>query len=734
MLATADCAATLGSRFNLTFDPQSRKVYQNSFGESPGRPLQFTAAVKLPDDSEICLPFKDTGCIFEKLDYNSSITGFVYRGLQPDLGLELTLSVRAPFYPRDVKLSPAPFHLLKATVRQIKKGRRSADANVVEQGLITIGLDAEGLECSELEDGFEYRLNPAAGWPEEDRPDDAESQKGIFRLHGLGDFEVVGNSKLSVPFDFTKSEKTSLKVLWTGWNKQSPLEIHGSPSSFKYGQYFDSETDMAVWARKHRRGIVDKCLFLDELFQNWSLGVATTHFSTMALHSFLANSWWTVQKDGSDWFSVWEEPCYYHSGINVEYNCALFYLNFWPELLDKLLCQWAELEVPVTEKSDRCRGKTSFLCRYMGQKHQVGMQNGIKQMEAESNAEYILLMAARTFFIGDTRLARQHLPLLRRLAEYILDSDTNGNGFPDINPEGAGGDSETSPHTCCGPQTSLAVKTQAAMWALGELEELIAGKGGKKGNSERWKAFAAKSVKTLGRSAWQKDHYSANLAPANEELQGPETGEKQPAQKENGAAGQGYYSITTSNGLLYIFIANIKMARWNHMRMACDIETAEKATKTTYGNTNTSCDCSCVQFSQNLWRDYVAAYYGVDFLYKIEEYRDYQQLPDTKSGPALYRDDTGGMHARFHPRGMTVFWAPMAAAGLRINRAQGELCIAPLRRTLRVPVPALANWESMRVPWIMADTREGLTSIRITERHLLGGLKIQVTGAELEEV
>ena len=136
--------------------------------------------------------------------------------------------------------------------------------------------------------------------------------------------------------------------------------------------------------------------------------------------------------------------------------------------------------------------------------------------------------------------------------------------------------------------------------------------------------------------------------------------------------------------------------------------------------------------SQNLWRDYVAAYLGIDMLNNVEAYWDYQALTGDNVDASLFYDTTPHNNLNFYPRGATVFGAALSAAGLRLNRVARELWLAPVRGTLRVPLLPLVDWAKMRAPWLTVRSREGVAIAQITERDLLKGLKVHVTGAELE--
>ena len=137
--------------------------------------------------------------------------------------------------------------------------------------------------------------------------------------------------------------------------------------------------------------------------------------------------------------------------------------------------------------------------------------------------------------------------------------------------------------------------------------------------------------------------------------------------------------------------------------------------------------------SQNLWRDFVASYLGADMLNNAERYWDYQVMAGDNEQAALYLDTTPHNNLGFYPRGAVIFGAPVAAAGMRLNRVENELVLAPVRQTLCVPLLPLADWETMRVPTLTVSSREGVTIADVSERDLLKGLTVKVLNAEMAE-
>jgi len=75
---------------------------------------------------------------------------------------------------------------------------------------------------------------------------------------------------------------------------------------------------------------------------------------------------------------------------------------------------------------------------------------------------------------------------------------------------------------------------------------------------------------------------------------------------------------------------------------------------------------------------------------------------------------------------------PLSAAGLRLNRLDGELVLSPVRETLCVPLLPLADWEGMRIPVLEVRRREGAAVACVSERDLVKGLTLKAPACRLE--
>jgi len=716
-----DAAATLGGRFNLIFNPHDHCVYQNAYGDWRERRLELTVGVKTPEGEVWALPFTGGAKHFPFVEQFDTLTSIEYRALHPGLWVELHVRVRAPFYPRDVKLSTAPVYYVDVEVRPMKRFRWMGSESPLQAGELVFELSGEGVEFSRAEPGFSYRF--ASGPPEryKDMPLDATVECWV---EGEGS-EPFGSSGLRSRFDLASGGTGRMALTWSTWAPAPVLEVFDEKTPFKYQELFGSRQEMVEWARAEREGIEQRCDLLDRTFTDWSLGSSASNMAALALHSFLANTWWTTRKDGRDWFSAWEGSCFHQSTIDVEYNDALLYFALWPELLGMLLDEWADFEMDGTDTLGADGKGSAFLCHDVGACHVVGRQTYNHHMEVEENTNYLLLLSAWACFTGDLEAAAGKIPLARRLAEFIFKADSSGNGVPDRGV--ANTIDDASPAVQYGKeQVYLAFKSHAALWALAELEQKC---GVKNPQAERWRAFASKGIKTIEDEAWVDDHYAVTLTRSTEGLLNPWTGEPLP---EGELAGWDDYSIYTANGLLYLFLGGLKVPRWKMNRLRRDIENANRATLTPYGGRHTSGSDPIVWFSQNMWRDYVAAYLGVDVLNNVERYWDYQVTVGDNWGSCLYYDTTEHNNLNFYPRGATVFGVALAAAGLGLNRVEKELTLRPLRSTLTVPLLPLADWEAMRIPVLSVTNRDGVAVARISERDLLKGLTLHLEGAELE--
>ena len=137
-----------------------------------------------------------------------------------------------------------------------------------------------------------------------------------------------------------------------------------------------------------------------------------------AFKGVACNAWWA---DG-DWFSVMEIGAY-HSTLDVDFQLALFFFQYWPELIKPMLNQWAAYYRPGS----------GYMAHDVGQHLEA---NGNRYggpgsaMKVEENCNYIMLLHHYWRATDDASILSDKHGLLRELVDFLLEADTTGSGLP----------------------------------------------------------------------------------------------------------------------------------------------------------------------------------------------------------------------------------------------------------------------------------------------------------------
>jgi len=708
----ATSVSRAGSRFNLVFDPYHRHVLHSALGRWIDQPLDLTIGVQTESGERIALPFTREAEMFDAVEQDLRLCGVRYTAHSVKHGIRLTLEVTAPFYPHDVLTSIAPVLYFTLRVQPQHRLFWTSTQNPVQQGGLVVRLKREGLQFTPLPDvlAMEYVVSQVA--------DDRFSIKDFIvgdtpptaheRLVPLTDGVSVESDGLSLPFDFSRGEEATMRFAWCAYVDAPVLEVFGKPMRFLYTRHFGSVEDVARFAREQQETLLRKTAFTESLLDEASLSKSQLDLIRFSFQNFLLNSWWVVDEQGEEWFSVWEGSCYFHSTVDVEYNNGLVYFAFWLPLLEKLLDEWARFEMQDDVGS--------YLAHDMGTHARVGSQAYPHPMQVEENANYLLMLHAYWRWTGNLEPARRHHALCRRLVDYFERSDTTGNGFPN---EGVANtiDDASAAVQYAREQVYLAVKTLSACHAAAQLANAL-------GDAE-WQAQCERIVtrirETLDAHAWLGDHYAVSLERTAEGLHDPWTGE--PLHGE--LSGWDAYSIYTANGLLYLLMSG-HTPPVDLQRIKQDIVNAYRHALTEYGCTHTSADKSNVWLSQNLWRDYIAAYLDVGLPDNSSRYMAMEQLMNTAGLNKGFIDTYFTNNLCFYPRGITSIGYLFALCGLQIDRTQG---VVRLRRTApypcRVPLLPLADWQKGEVPFVTYHLTDAGVTGTLEGENLLGGLRVE---------
>jgi hypothetical protein len=201
-------------------------------------------------------------------------------------------------------------------------------------------------------------------------------------------------------------------------------------------------------------------------------------------------------------------------------------------------------------------------------------------------------------------------------------------------------------------------------------------------------------------------------------LKDPWTGEIMP---DHELEGWDAYTLYVSNGLLYPLLVG-KRCQVDWDRMAQDMQAAMRESLIEYGCTHSSADRSNIWVSQNLWRDFIGAYMGLDYLDMIDRYWAFQVFVNNHADGKCFIDTYLANNLCYYPRGITAIGVFFAAAGLELDRVAGRVALNPVRVPLRVPLPAFADWEAERIPWVEWRMEQGQVVRHMDGADLVGPL------------
>lgn len=708
----ATSVSRLGSRFTLVLDPYAKHVLHSALGRWIDLPIDLTIGVETEGGEVVALPFTKQAGTFDAVEQELRLCGVRYTAHSVKHGLRLEVEITAPFYPHDAKVSTAPLLYFTLKVQSQPRLFWTVCQNPVQRGKLVVRLEREGTKIAPSGDvlAIEYPVSHVADerFAITDFIVGDTSPVAQERIIPLTEGIALENNGLTLPFDFTQGPETTLRFAWCAYVDAPVLEVFGKPMRFLYTRHFANVEEVAHFAREEADTLLRKTAFAESLLDEASLSKSQLDLIRFSFQNFLLDSWWVVDEQGNEWFSVWEGSCYFHSTVDVEYNNGLVYFAFWLPLLEKLLDEWARFEMQDEVGS--------YLAHDMGTHARVGSQAYPHPMQVEENANYLLMLHAYWRWTGNLAPAQRHHALCRRLVDYFEHSDTTGNGFPNKGVANTIDDASAAVQYAR-EQVYLAVKTLCACHAAAQIAQAL-------GDGE-WQTQCERIVKrireTLDAQAWLGDHYAVCLERTAEGLTDPWTGE--PLHGE--LSGWDAYSIYTSNGLLYLLMSG-HTPPVDLSRIRQDIANAYRHALTEYGCTHTSADKSNVWLSQNLWRDYIAAYLDAGLPDNSSRYMAMEQLMNTAGLNKGFIDTYFTNNLCFYPRGITSIGYLFALCGLQIDRVQGAV---RLRRNApypcRVPLLPFADWEKGEVPYAVYNLTDAGIVGTLEDEHLLSDLRVE---------
>ncbi|MGQ9730009.1 MAG: glutaminase domain-containing protein [Candidatus Zipacnadales bacterium] len=769
-----------GSRVAFNPRPRTRSWWQGALGHADysvayfekdakrwaDTPYEMIFATELSSISPpnaprliYALPFTEALPSFPQVRQRITPTTLSYVCRAPDLPYEVEFTYVAPFYPQDLKLSTAPYIRLDVTIRDVRgqgvSGHLYVGQAVRPQEVVQVANSDELI--GSIGNIVQFGKNTSQGWLAEAADDIRLLASEVDRLVAASplterELRVDSDGRYIVPavqwqpfrglvWDFVlpPGEELRKSFIYVGWCAEPVLRTLEHDLYFKYLEFFESPLQVAHYAFNERETIDRR----RRLFEETVLGVRGLPPEFADLFSFAFQSWimntWYMSDQNGDWFSVWEGCCKFHSTVDVEYNVMPFYFQYWPELARLTLDEWALHE------------HNGIMPHDMGMGFEIGSMQYPHQMEVEEATNYVLLLLAYWRATDDVAPVKKHLALMDRLMDHVAKCDLDEDGFAE---EGTSNTIDQGSRAVqhAPKQVYLAVKSLAAWQALGVMAEAVGEAKIARKHMERARLVAA----TLRDKAWLNDHYVVALKPESRETPladgyagfEQDYGEAYGSLMEpymgggrNGGTPPGYgapytpepvpgwdgYSIYAANGLVYAFAYGLPV-EVDFALMRADMLAATAKTLKRFGSPHTDRE-SNTWISQNLWRDMAAAYLGLDMLDHVALYWAFE-IQQNRNARGCFTDvynyGSGSTSLDYYPRGLAVAGLVPAAAGLRIDRVQGDVIVAPVRAPLRIPLTVFADWEQERVPWLEVLAGEGGLLATLDAPELLGGLRLRM--------
>ncbi len=685
----------LGSRFSLDFRPKEKSVYLSPMGSFYDQAVEMGIGLRLGGEIYI-LPFANIEGTkhFIKVEQEFLMEGLDFKVRDEKLGLEFACRIYAPFYPEDRQISTAPFYYIDLEVRSFLHGR-SLFEQVNGEWFFSISGSHIG-NNNEILLPFESELVKDCWYNTDECPVEAHSKFSestfagevkIVPLKSDSSWQVSTNSTnvcLSKQFNLESNHQVLQETLIiAGFQPDTVLKAWKKNCRFLYTDYFSNIDEVIKYARTEREKVLRKNDLFVKTIDNSTIGEAAKSLIACGFQNYLVNSWWVLDDNNSDWFFIWEGWCAFHSTLDVEYNNAWFALLYWPELLEKQLNAWYNNLQPE-----------GFPSHDIGILLEVNNQVYPHHMPVEESCNLLLLTFAIWRFRGYQKW-QKYLPEVFKVVNYLLTTDTTGNGYPNIGVANTVDDAAATVQYAK-EQTYLALKVLSALTAYLELAKALPESKVPKELNEKSMAVMAKIRNTMDTVAWLDDHYAVCLPQSAEGLRDVWTGREI---GDTELVGWDAYSLYTSNGLLFLLAAGVK-PDLDYERIKTDLTKALYKSLTPYGCTHSSIDRSNVWLSQNLWRDQISGYLGIDLLDMTERYWRFLEWENTQGRGGCYVDTYGWNWLSYYPRGVTAIGLLASMAGLKVKATEKTIEIAPVRCPSRFPLLILADWEKGTVPWM----------------------------------
>lgn len=582
----------------------------------------------------------------------------------PQLKLSMSVTFRSLFYPQDMQFSAAPCYSIEIEVG----GSEVAEAEII------FGLPLKNPE--QIDNGF-YSAEPI---PFPDGIDHTGIDNLIFEQTIWAENAQLaiedGYATLRIAKGVSAGETQTVTIYHAGYIAEPTLNVQGVPRKFGYTELWGNSAEIINWYIQNQAQITANSQLFESTIEDATLPPELKQIMAATFKGLASNAWW-----GTDnWFTIMEIGAY-HATLDVDYQLCLFFFQYWPQLVGTMLDQWAMYyEVG-----------SGYMAHDIGQHLEAtGNRYGgpDSAMKVEENCNYILLLWHYWQATGDNAIFANKQQLLGELVNFLIAADTNGSGLPNndcdnTNDWGSTLITTSEEQSYHGVRLIMAFSAMAEMAAGWGDDELV--------NRCRVQAELCNASLEAG---WLGDHYPISLAD-------PDSFH--------------HYSMWTTHGLLYPLRGGLETPI-DIEKLKIDLISSTARTLREHGTVHSSADIRG-WLTQNLWRDCIAAYLGIDHTHLLRRYLghgEYVSYEDTTilevanelmvvQGATAAHKHAGETHAvpmvDGHPRPACAFGLPYALAGIVVSHSS-ELKTNPIAFPLRIPLTHSADWQNRKLEWL----------------------------------
>lgn len=684
------------------FDWQKSDTVGISIGTCPQIVSSETAQIGVQvGDATRILPF-DEGVAFSHVQ--QSITPLTTRLSATDEALPLTceFTFRSAFYPQSFEYSCAPAYTIEVAITNTSAEKISG------QAFFALPM------VQAHEQGKQIRSIMPIEFPQ--GIDHEGIDNLVFEQILTGDrvTQVTTDDIPTVWSAFTLEEgaTTTIRFYHAGYIAQPTLNRLGDMLKFGYTSLWDNASDVLAWWQSHRKGITTK----GDIFEATVLDTTVPEELKLLLSSsfkgLASNAWWAED----DWFSVMEIGAY-HSTLDVDFQLALFFFQYWDDLILRMLRQWARFY----------KVGSGYMAHDVGQHLEAtGNRYGgpDSAMKVEENCNYILLAHHYWRVSGDDRILGETDSLIRELVNFLIASDTDNSGLPNRYADNTN-DWGSGLITASEEQSYHGVRLIATYTAVAQ----IAQKWGDETLQNRCLEQIALINQTMAKS-WQGDHYPIALSDPDS---------------------YHHYSMWTTHGLLYALRSGMTLDI-DLDKLRIDLINSTRRTMREHGCTHSTVDVRG-WLTQNLWRDCIGAYLGVDLSDNLRRYLghgEYVSYEDTTilevanelmvvPGAIAEHSHAGEMHdfpmVDGHPRPACAFGLPYALGGVQYDTIHRKIRLNPVAFPLKIALTHLADWAngvvatitfSRSIPNQDSGNKPITVSYSVEHEYLLEGWEVEL--------